>query len=51
MSVEELFNIGARHHEMGELWCCLGLIGVSSLILIGGLVISVILNKKGDKKK
>ena len=51
MSVEELFNVGLRHHEMSELWWALGYIGVS-LVVIGVVVgIALILDKKGDKKK
>ena len=51
MSVEELFNVGLRPHDMNELWWTLGFIGVSLVVTGAVLLIGLINNKRGGKKK
>lgn len=51
MSVEELFNVGLRQHDMNELWWTLGFIGVSLVVTGVVLLIGLINNKRGGKKK
>lgn len=51
MSVEELFNVGLREHSMSELWWTLGFIGVSLIVTSVVLIIGLIHNKRGGKKK
>ena len=51
MSVEKLFNVGLRYHDMNELWWTLGFIGVATVVTGVALLISLIHNKRGGKKK
>ena len=51
MSVEELFNVGLREHPMSELWWTLGFIGIATVVTGVALLISLIHNKRGGKKK
>ena len=51
MSVEELFNVGLREHSINELWWTLGFIGVSLIVTSVVLIIGLIHNKRGGKKK